>query len=292
MPQRVVALKADRKVLTLQELLEDWNYALQEHDRSPGTVKKYTQAVRHFLAWHEQRVHVSLTAESLTPIALIGYRNELQHEQHKSTSTINLHISALRSWCSWMAEQGILSADPAAHVKLIGGEGSSKRSGLKSAQINALLRQAQLSRDKERNYAIIQVLLQTGIRLSECAALAIEDLTFGERSGLLRIRAGKGNKARSVPLNASAREAIATYMAPRLGIDKPSLKGVAARWPKPKSPEAYKPIFLSQKGGALTTSAMGQMIADLVRAAGELVSEETSAHTLRHTFARSYLAEI
>ena len=128
--------------------------------------------------------------------------------------------------------------------------------------------------------------------MSECAALAIEDLTFGERSGLLRIRAGKGNKARSVPLNASAREAIATYMAPRLGIDKPSLKGVAARWPKPKSPEAYKPIFLSQKGGALTTSAMGQMIADLVRAAGELVSEETSAHTLRHTFARSYLAEI
>jgi site-specific recombinase XerD len=290
MPQRVVTLKTDRKVWTLQELLEDWNYSLREQDRSPGTVKKYTQAVRHFLAWYEQQEHVPLTAESLTPIALIGYRNELQLEQHKSTSTINLRISALRNWCNWMAEQGILSADPAAHVKLIGGEGSSKRSGLKSAQINALLRQAQLYRDKERNYAIIQVLLQTGIRLSECAALTIEDLTFGERSGLLRIRAGKGNKARSVPLNASAREAIATYMAPRLGIEKPSLKGVAARWPKPKSPEAHEPIFLSQKGGALTTSAIGQMIADLVRAAGELVPEETSAHTLRHTFARSYLA--
>ena len=136
-------------------------------------------------------------------------------------------------------------------------------SGLKSAQINALLRQAQVSRDKERNYAIVQVLLQTGIRLSECAALTFEDMTFGERSGLLRIRAGKGNKARSVPLNASAREAIAIYVAQRLGIEKPSLKAVAARWPKPKSPEAHEPIFLSQKGGALTTSAMGQMIAEL-----------------------------
>ena len=144
-------------------------------------------------------------------------------------STINLRISALRAWCGWMTEQGILSADPAAHVKLIGGEGSSKRSGLKSAQINALLRQAQLSRDKERNYAIVQILLQTGIRLSECAALTFEDLTFGERSGLLRVRAGKGNKTRSVPLNASAREAIAIYMAPRLGIEKPSLKGVASK---------------------------------------------------------------
>ena len=277
-------------MLTLQELLEEWNYSLQEHDRSHGTIKKYTQAVRHFLVWYEQQEHAPLTVESLTPIALIGYRNELQHEQHKSTSTINLRICALRAWCGWMTEQGILSADPAAHVKLIGGEGSSKRSGLKSAQINALLRQAQLSRDKERNYAIIQVLLQTGIRLSECAALTIEDLSFGERSGLLRIRAGKGNKARTVPLNASAREAIATYMAPHLGIEKPSLKGVAVKWPKPKSPEAHEPIFLSQKGGALTTSAMGQMIAELVKAAGELVPEETSAHTLRHTFARSYLA--
>ena len=100
---------------------------------------------------------------------------------------------------------------------------------MKSAQINALLRQAQVSRDKERNYAIVQILLQTGIRLSECAALTFEDLTFGERSGLLLVRAGKGNKTRSVPLNASAREALAIYVAPRLGIEKSSLKAVAAR---------------------------------------------------------------
>ena len=33
------------------------------------------------------------------------------------------------------------------------------------------------------------------------------------------------------------------------------------------------------------------MIAELVTAAGELVPQETSAHTLRHTFARSYLAQ-
>ncbi len=137
----------------------------------------------------------------------------------------------------------------------------------------------------------MQILLQTGLRLSECAALTFEDITFGERSGLLRVRAGKGNKARSVPFNASAREAIAAYVAPRLGMEKRSVKAVAKSWPKPKAPAAHEPIFLSQKGGALTTSAMGQMIADLVKAAGTLVPEETSAHTLRHTFARSYLAQ-
>jgi integrase/recombinase XerC len=291
MQPRMTPLKTDRKEWTPEQLLEQWRQHLQGKDRSAGTIRKYTQVVTRFCAWYEQEEHAPLTLSALTPIALIGYRNELQHAQHKSTSTVNLHISALRAWCGWMTEQGYLSADPAAHVKLVGGEASSSRKGLKSAQINALLRQAQVSRDKERNYAIVQVLLQTGLRLSECAALTFEDITFGERSGLLRVRAGKGNKARSVPLNGSAREAIAVYVAPRLGVEKPSLKAVVARWPKPQSPQSFEPLWLSQKGGMLTTSAMGQMLAELVKAAGELVPEETSAHTLRHTFARSYLAQ-
>ena len=291
MQPHVTPLKMDRKEWTPQQSLELWRQDLQGKDRSAGTIKKYTQAVEHFCAWYEQVEQAPLSLSALTPIALIGYRNELQHEQHKSLSTINLHMSALRAWCGWMTEQSYLATDPAAHVKLVGGEISCSRAGLKSAQVNALLRQAQISRDKERNYAIIQVLLQTGIRLSECAALTFEEITFGERSGLLRVRAGKGNKARSVPLNASAREAIAAYVAPRLGVEKPSLKVVAVRWPKPKSPQSFEPLWLSQKGGALTTSAMGQMIAELVKAAGALVPEETSAHTLRHTFARSYLTQ-
>jgi site-specific recombinase XerD len=154
-----------------------------------------------------------------------------------------------------------------------------------------MLRQAQLSRDPARNYAIVQVLLQTGVRLSECSGLTFGDISFGERGGMLRVRAGKGNKARSVPLNSSARDALATYAAPRLNVEKPSIKAVAAMWPKSGSPQTFEPIFESQKGGALTTSAMGQMIADLVKAAGDLVPEDTSAHTLRHTFARNYLSQ-
>ncbi len=291
MQQRITALNTERKEWTPQALLIQWQRHLQAHDRSAGTVKKYTQAVARFLAWYEREEQAPLQLSTLTPIALIGYRNELQHEQHKSISTINLQVSALRTWCGWLTEQGYLAADPAAHVKLVGGEAASSRKGLKSAQVNALLRQAQLSRDPARNYAIVQVLLQTGLRLSECAALTFENITFGERSGLLCVRAGKGNKARSVPLNASAREAIAAYVASRLGMEKRSVKAVAKGWPTPKGPEAHEPIFLSQKGGVLTTSAMGQMIADLVKAAGALVPEETSAHTLRHTFARSYLAQ-
>src|SRR2546421_6904761 len=230
--QRVSPLKTERHDQAPHELLECWRVFLQEHDHSPGTVKKYTQAVVHFLVWYEQEERLPLQLAALTPIALIGYRNELQHEQHKSISTINLRISALRACCAWLVDQGYLSLDPAARVKLVGGTVGSKREGLPSSQANALLRQAQASRDPARNYAIVQVLVQTGIRLSECSGLTFGDITFGERSGLLLIRAGKGNKVRSVPLNASARDALATYVAPKLGVVKPSIKAVASQWPK------------------------------------------------------------
>lgn len=288
--QGITSLKTDSQTSHPEELASRWKHALQEQDRSVGTIKKYTQALSHFLTWYEQEEHGPLRLEHLTPIALIGYRNFLQHEQHKSISTINLRISALRAWCAWLVDQRYLSLDPAARVKLVSGESGSKREGLSSTQMNALLRQAQLSREPARNYAIVQMLLQTGIRLSECSGLTFGDISFSERGGTLLIRAGKGNKVRSVPLNSSARDALAAYVAPRLDIEKPSIKAVAAKWAKVIPSQAFAPIFESQKGGMLTTSAMGQMIADLV-AASDLVPEETSAHTLRHTFAHNYLSQ-
>jgi site-specific recombinase XerD len=289
--ERVTTSKTDRQESDPEVLLVSWQHYLREQDYSAGTVKKYIQALSHFLAWYEQEEHVALQLTTITPIALIGYRNELQHEQHKSISTINLRISALRAWCAWLVDHGYLANDPSARVKLVSGQTSSKREGLSGSQVNALLRQAQVSRDHARNYAITQVLLQTGIRLSECSALTFGDITFGERSGMLLVRAGKGNKVRSVPLNSSARDALATYVALRLGIERPSIKIVATKWPRSASPQAFDSLWESQKGGALTTSAMGQMIADLVRATKGLVPEETSAHTLRHTFAQNYLAQ-
>jgi integrase len=179
---------------------------------------------------------------------------------------------------------------PATRVKLVSGEVGSKREGLSGTQVNALLRQAQVSRDPARNYAIIQILLQTGIRLSECAALTFGDITFGERSGTLIVRAGKGNKVRSVPLNASARDALASAVGPRLGVEKPSMKAVATQWPKQKSPQLFEPVFESQKGGALTTSAIGRMIADLVKAAGN-VYQKRQVLILCAIRSRNYLAQ-
>lgn len=275
-----------------EALLEQWLHDLAGDDRAPGTIRRYKSAITSFLAWYAEVEHRPLALEQLSAIALVGYRNFLQRTLGRSTSTVNGHISALRAWSAWLAEHHHLEANPARGIKLVGRQAVSDRKGLEPNQIHALLRQVGTSRDAVRNTAIVQLLLQTGMRLDECSQLKLEDIEFGERSGRVTIRAGKGNKARVVPLNASARLTLADYLAPRLSCEA-TLKAVAAVWPRPKSGGSSSPLWRSQKGGTLTTSAIRQMIDGVVRDASRrgLVTKAASAHTLRHTFAQNYLAE-
>jgi site-specific recombinase XerD len=276
-----------------EELVNQWLKSLEADDHARGTIRRYKSAAQSFLSWYEQKEYRPLALERLSPITLVGYRNFLQRIQARATSTVNGHLSALRAWCAWLTEHRYLEENPAKGIKLVGRQETSSREGLSDDQVNALLRQVQSSsRDKVRNYAILQVLLQTGMRLDECSHLMIEDIEFGGRSGRVTIRSGKGNKARVVPLNASARSALANYLAPRFGCD-PTIKAIAQAWPRSRSQTTPMPLWLSQKGRNLTTSAMRQMIDIVVRDAAVrgLVPSTASAHTLRHTFARNYLSE-
>jgi len=124
------------------------------------------------------------------------------------------------------------------------------------------------------------------MRIGECQALTWQDITFGQKSGTVSIRAGKGNKARKVPLNGSVRAALVHHAAPLLGVSE-SMKAVAAVWPR-RSGEA---LWRSQKGNQLSSVAMWRVIKGLVHdcAARRLVPPDTTPHALRHTFAHRYL---
>jgi integrase/recombinase XerC len=202
--------------------------------------------------WYHETEQRPLQLEVLTSMTLVGYRIFLQQHRRLSTSTVNGHLSALRAW---LTEEHYLEVNPAKRLKLVGRQAVSEHSGLEENEVHALLRQAQNSRDGTRNYAIVQLLLQTGLRLDECNHLMFSDIEFGERSGRLIVRSGKGNKARMVPLNASARLALAVYLAPHFQCD-PTVKAVAAAWPKREASSSLTPLWQSQKRGRLTTSAM------------------------------------
>lgn len=73
MQSRITPLNTERKEWIPQKLVDQWQYHLQEHDRSVGTIKKYAQAVVRFLAWYEREEQAPLQLSRLTPIILIGY---------------------------------------------------------------------------------------------------------------------------------------------------------------------------------------------------------------------------
>lgn len=269
----------------LDILIAAWSAALAADDRSVHTIRAYLRVIGTFIAWYEHERHEVFAPTSLTAIDLIAYRQQLQRQQ-RAAASINQQVAALRAFASWLQEAGYRSDNPAARFKMVETQSPHAPKSLQPTEIHALLRAAQ--QQGERDYAIVQVLLQTGMRLSECAALCLGDLQITERMGQIIIRSGKGNKARNVPANASVRSALASYLAPLWGID-PVVKVVVAAWNDQKP---TTPLWRGQRG-ALTSRSIGRIIEELVvpLARRGLLPEQTSAHTLRHTFATIYLVD-
>ena len=245
------------------DLVDHWLAALAADDRSPATIRAYRAAARGFLEWYAGEEGRPALLADLTTIAIQGWRVALQHgggdAAPRATATVNARLAGLRAWCAWLRAQGHLADDPAARVKLVGRGAPAAPEGLEGREAAALLRAAGRGRHGVRDVAIVQALLQTGLRIGECAALDLEDLVVGERGGRLTVRAGKGNKARAVPLNGSARAALAEYVAPHLGV-APTLAAVARAWPRRRPGAAGTPLWRSQKGGRLGVSAMRRAI--------------------------------
>jgi len=276
--------------MTLDNLLVGWLNSLQETDHSPKTVARYRGAVRCFLAWYEDEERRPVEPSDLTPIALVGYRSYLQKKYE--TSTVNVHVSALRTWCQWLVDYEYLDESPATRLKLVGQVPADAPEPLSNTAVNALLRAARRSRHGKRDHAILQMLLQTGMRIGECQALGWQDITFQERRGQVLIRSGKGNKSRTLPLNSSIRSALVDYGAPILDC-RPTAKDVARHWPKSQEAESFLPLWVSQKGNQLSSPAMWRVINRVVAECANrgLVPEETKPHDFRHTFAHRYLQQ-
>ncbi len=277
---------------TAGALLDDWLGSLQAADRSIHTIRAYAGAVRRCLAWYEREEGRPPSPADLTPVALTGYRHDLQHRQKQATRSVNTAVAALRAFGCWLAEEGHLPSNPAARLKTVGRQAPPAPAGLADREVHALLRAAGRTRHPARDYALVQLLLQTGLRIGECAALDYEDLIIGERSGSVLVRGGKGNKARTVPLNASARAALIAHAAPVLDVSV-TVAAIATAWPRRQRRVAGTPLWRSQKGNRLSTAAIRGLLDGLVRAlaARHLVDAAASAHTLRHTFATCYLRE-
>jgi site-specific recombinase XerD len=116
-----------------------------------------------------------------------------------------------------------------------------------------------------RDRAIVLLFLDTGLRLSELAGLRRCDL---RADGGIKVL-GKGARERIVPVGAAARQALLRYL----------------RQAGPG--DSSQPIFRSRNGGPLRARGVQQVFKRLKARAG--IPGRCSPHSLRHTFARSYL---
>jgi len=122
-----------------------------------------------------------------------------------------------------------------------------------------------------RDRALALLLLYTGLRLGECAALNTLDVAVSARKGRVIVRSGKGDAYREVPLNAEVRAAVDEWLRFRAG----QLALLAAKG----GPVDKGALWLSRTGDRLSARSIDLVLRRLGKEAGL----QLSAHTLRHT---------
>ena len=122
-----------------------------------------------------------------------------------------------------------------------------------------------------RDKALLELMYASGLRISEVASLTLSELNLD--AGFLRTT-GKGNKERIVPVGKTAADWLRRYLTearPQLGRDN----------------RARAEVFLSTRGGRLSTKTIWYLVKKHARAAG--IAKNIKPHTLRHSFATHLL---
>jgi integrase/recombinase XerD len=241
------------------------NVLCTDTDASGATVRNYLSDLRQFIAWCEmtwaegQETTPMFTPTSITTPLLTRYRSHLQHTQRLKPASVNRALVSLKRYVAWAVENGLIGRNPAAPVRLIPREATAPRH-LDDQEEEALVAAVTVA-GSLRDQTIITLMLHTGLRAREVCTLRRDSVTIGKRSGFLHVY-GKRNKYREVPLNATARAALTTYLA-TLTDDASAL-------------------FPSEKTGkALTERALGYLIK---KYATQARLTDVSPHDLRHRF--------
>ncbi|MFC1722452.1 tyrosine-type recombinase/integrase [Patescibacteria group bacterium] len=126
------------------------------------------------------------------------------------------------------------------------------------------------ARDDLRTYAMIEVMLQTGITISELAEMELENLTIDAIPGNLFVPEKNNKPARNIPLNKAAVEALNKY----IERERPSVEGA-------------KHVFITKSGNPMLVRNIRSTIQRHYNMAGV---ENAKVNDLRHTFVAHHLA--
>ena len=188
------------------------------------------------------------------------------HERRYAKSTVARKVAAVKSFCHYLLEEGVLRHDPSSELPSPKVDKFIPRT-ITPEQVAELMEQPARSRSPEalRDKAMLETLYATGMRVSELMSLDVEDLNL--TGGQLRC-GRKPDRARWVPLTAEAVSALDAYLQTgrrelRSVIDEPA-------------------VFLNHRGSRLTRQGFWLILKGYAESAN---IGDITPHTIRHSFA-------
>jgi integrase/recombinase XerD len=205
----------------------------------------------------------------------IGEADVLAHLEHLSKAGMSVpsqarHLTAIRGMFRHLRDQEVIPSDPTEMVELPrGGKHLPDFLTLEEVE-NLIATPDRKTLGGARDGAMLDLAYATGLRVTELVRVRLGDIDFD--AGYLRT-IGKGRKTRLVPVGERALRSVKEYLV---------LRGVT-RQQGPRSP-----LFLSNRGAAMTRQRFWQIVAEHAIRAG--ITKPLSPHTLRHSFATHLVA--
>ncbi|MGC1416715.1 MAG: tyrosine-type recombinase/integrase, partial [Candidatus Acidiferrum sp.] len=243
---------------------------MHQRQASPNTIASYRDTIRLLLQFAQQQTGkppTKLTMGLLEPGFLATFLNHLEVERGICPRSRNVRLAAIHSFFRFVAftEPSYLAL--AQRVLAMPSKRFDRRpiEYLTKPEIEALLSAPDRSTwGGRRDYALLLVATQTGLRVSELVGLRCDDVVL-EVGGSIRCK-GKGRKERSTPLRKDVVGTLRVWMRERLGVPT-------------------DPLFPSARGGQLSRDAAECILAKHVDSAGKqcptLAKKHVSMHVLR-----------
>lgn len=244
-------------------------YLQIEKNASPYTVEYYRNDLEIFFRFLEQEGMGNLQEVDTQVVRL--FLTTL-YDQQLSRRSVSRKISSLRSFYKFLDREEGLEANPFFHLTLP--KAAKPIPGfLYMEELEKLFEVSDMSDPLgQRDQAILETFYATGMRVSECQGLKMQDIDFSIGTVLVT---GKGRKERYIPFGRFAEIALETYIneGRKQLLDKAKTK--------------TDNVFLNARGTALTTRGMRVVLNKMVEKAALTV--HVHPHKLRHTFATHML---
>jgi site-specific recombinase XerD len=269
---------------SLVSLVKGFILSQRSDCRSPDTIAFYDGCLKRFLWWVEQN-KVSDDARLLTEWQVREFLAYVSGETHRwgkegngansskpraTYNTVHHYYRVLRAFFNWCIKENFLTESPVVKIKM-----ANPKLGViqpySNDEIIKILSVCELDFKNNakllgsRNKAIILVMFDSGLRLSELANIKIDDIDTDR--GWIKVK-GKGDKERIVRIGSTAQKALWRYLIFR-------------------QKNKYQALWLTEEGKPFTKDGVQTMVKRIKERAG--VSAKGNCHRFRHTFALNFL---